>query len=58
MEKFSLNHLDFYFYEINKLLWPKFDQIYKLTSEQIFKVNLKNTKLFTNGIHSVYHKLG
>ena len=58
MEKLSLNHLDFYFYEINKLLWPKFDQIYKLTSEQIFKVNLKNTKLFTNGIHSVTHKLG
>ena len=58
MEKLNLNHLDFYFYEINKLLWPKFDQIYKATSEQIFKVNLKNTKLFTNGIHSVTHKLG
>ncbi len=58
MEKLNLNHLDFYFYEINKLLWPKFDQIYKSTSEQIFKVNLKNTKLFTNGIHSVTHKLG
>ena len=58
MEKLNLNHLDYYFYEINKLLWPKFDQIYKLTSEQIFKVNMKNTKLFSNGIHSVTHKLG
>ena len=58
MEKLNLNHLDFYFYEINKLLWPKFDQIYKATSEQIFKVNMKNNKLFTNGIHSVTHKLG
>ena len=58
MEKLNLSHLDFYFYEINKLLWPKFDQIYKLLSEQIFKVNLKNTKLISNGIHSVTHKLG
>ena len=58
MEKLNLNHLDFYFYEVNKLLWPKFDQIYKLLSEQIFKVNLKNLKLISNGIHSVTHKLG
>ena len=58
MEKLNLSHLDFYFYEINKLLWPKFDQIYKLLSEQIFKVNLKNLKLISNGIHSVTHKLG
>ena len=40
------------------MLWPKFDQIYKNTSEQIFKVNIKNTKLMVNGIHSVTHKLG
>lgn len=58
MENLKLNHLDFYFYEISKLLWVKFDQIYKSTSELIFKVNMKNSKLFSNGIHSVTFKIG
>jgi len=58
MENLKLNHLDFYFYEISKLLWVKFDQIYKLNSELIFKVNMKNSKLFNNGIHSVTFKIG
>jgi hypothetical protein len=58
MENLKLNHLDFYFYEISKLLWVKFDQIYKSTSELIFKVNMKNSKLFNNGIHSVTFKIG
>ncbi|MCQ2816865.1 MAG: hypothetical protein MJ252_06335 [archaeon] len=58
MENLKLNHLDYYFHEISKMLWPKFDQIYKATSEQIFKVNIKNTKLLVNGIHAVTHKLG
>lgn len=58
MEDLKLNHLDYYFYEISKMLWPKFDQIFKSTSDQIFKVNIKNTKLMVNGIHTVTHKLG
>lgn len=40
------------------MLWPKFDSIFKTYIESIFKVNIKNTKLLVNGIHTVTYKLG
>ena len=58
MEDLKLNHLDFYFFELQKLLWVKFDQIFKSINEQIFKSTNKNPKLVNNGIHSVTHKVG
>ena len=58
MEDLKLNHLDYYFFELLKLLWVKFDQIFKSINEQIFKSNNKNPKLLNNGIHSVTHKVG
>jgi hypothetical protein len=58
MEDLKLNHLDYYFFELLKLLWVKFDQIFKTINEQIFKSNNKNPKLLNNGIHSVTHKVG
>ena len=58
MEDLKLNHLDYYFFELLKLLWVKFDQIFKSINEQIFKPNNKNPKLLNNGIHSVTHKVG
>ena len=58
MEDLKLNHLDYYFFELLKLLWVKFDQIFKSINEQIFKSNYKNPKLLNNGIHSVTHKVG
>ena len=58
MEDLKLNHLDFYFFELLKLLWVKFDQIFKSINDQIFKSNNKNPKLLNNGIHSVTHKVG
>ena len=59
MEDLKLNHLDFYFFELQKLLWVKFDQIFKSINDQIFKSNNnKNPKLLNNGIHSVTHKVG
>mgnify|MGYP002624216881 CR=1 FL=1 len=42
---FKLNHLDFYFFELQKLLWVKFDQIFKSINDQIFKSTNKNPKL-------------
>ena len=58
MEDLKLNHLDFYFFELQKLLWVKFDQIFKSINDQIFKSTNKNPKLLNNGIHSVTHKVG
>ena len=59
MEDLKLNHLDFYFFELQKLLWVKFDQIFKSINDQIFKsTSNKNPKLLNNGIHSVTHKVG
>ena len=58
MEDLKLNHLDFYFFELQKLLWVKFDQIFKSINDQIFKTTNKNPKLLNNGIHSVTHKVG
>ena len=58
MEDLKLNHLDYYFFELLKLLWVKFDQIFKTINEQIFKSNNKNPRLLNNGIHSVTHKVG
>ena len=58
MEDLKLNHLDYYFFELLKLLWVKFDQIFKTINEQIFKSNNKIPKLLNNGIHSVTHKVG
>ena len=58
MTNVKLNHLDLYFNELSKALWLKFDSIFKTISEQIFKVNTKNSKLLVNGIHTVTHKLG
>ena len=58
MEDLKLNHLDYYFFELLKLLWVKFDQIFKSINEQIFKSSNKNPKLLNNGIHSVTHKVG
>ena len=58
MEDLKLNHLDYYFFELLKLLWVKFDQIFKSINEQIFNSSNKNPKLLNNGIHSVTHKVG
>jgi hypothetical protein len=59
MEDLKLNHLDYYFFELLKLLWVKFDQIFKSINEQIFKsTSNKNPKLLNNGIHSITHKVG
>ena len=58
MEDLKLNHLEFYFFELQKLLWVKFDQIFKSINDQIFKTTNKNPKLLNNGIHSVTHKVG
>ena len=58
MEDLKLNHLDYYFFELLKLLWVKFDQIFKSINEQIFKSNNKNPRLLNNGIHTVTHKVG
>ena len=58
MEDLKLNHLDFYFFELQKLLWVKFDQIFKSINDQIFKSTNKNPKLLNNGIHSVTFKVG
>ena len=58
MEDLKLNHLDYYFFELLKLLWVKFDQIFKSINEQIFKSNNKNPRLLNNGIYTVTHKVG
>lgn len=54
----KLNHLDLYFGKVDTVLWPKFDSIFKTYIDTIFKVNMKNTKLLINGIHTVTYKLG
>jgi vacuolar protein sorting-associated protein 52 len=58
MENRKLNHLDLYFGKLDTILWPKFDGIFKTYIDTIFKVNVKNTKLLINGIHTVTYKLG
>lgn len=58
MEELKLNHLDYFFYEISRNLWVKFGQMFETISEQIFKVNTRNTRSYANGIHAVTHKLG
>jgi hypothetical protein len=58
MENRKLNHLDVYFGNVERILWPRFDSIFKMYIDSIFKVNVKNTKLLINGIHTVTHKLG
>jgi hypothetical protein len=64
MENIQLNHLDFYFgrhFYIKKSRYSamaKLGEIFNLYITNIFKVNLKNTKLLINGIHTVTYKLG
>lgn len=58
MENRKLNHLDLYFGKLDTILWPRFDSIFKTYIDSIFKVNVKNTKLLINGIHTVTYKLG
>ena len=58
MNELKLNHLEYYFFEISKLLWVKFDQIFKSTVDQIFKSANRSTKILNNGIHPVTNKVG